>query len=87
MTFITIDFKVMRIVPKVLKVVSIFMKGGHDNPLHGGAMIMEHEQGISLRTVHTIGGGIVPPKFTDRILKGPLLRYLPTNILLHPFQG
>jgi hypothetical protein len=84
---ITIHFKVMGIVPEVLKVVSIFMKDTTDNPSHGGAIVMEDEHGITFRAIHTIGGGELIPKLTDRILKGPFLRHLPSNVLLHPFNG
>jgi hypothetical protein len=84
---ITIHFKVMGIVPEVLKVVGIFMKDAADNPLHGGAVVMKHIHGIALRAIHTIGGGELIPKLTDRILKGPFLRHLSPHVLLHPFNG
>jgi hypothetical protein len=73
----------MVIPTKVLKVVSIFMKDSTDHTLHGGGMIPEHHNG-SLRTIiHSIGGGILLPKRTNRIVNhitlGPKVISTPRN--------
>ena len=74
----------MIIPTEVLKVVSIFMKYSTDHTLNGGGIIPEHKDGPLAKVIHPIGGGILLPKCTDRIVN---LITLGPKVLLTPSNG
>lgn len=75
------------IIAKVLHEVGILMKDRTDDHLHIGRMVSEYEQGIDVIIIATIGGGITRWKGLDAELKGPLPRWLITNMFLTPLDG
>ena len=57
--------------------MGIFMENGTDHHLNCGGVVTEDIDGIFVRVIHTIGGGIFLPERKDPILKGPTLILLP----------
>lgn len=74
----------MVIPTKVLKVMSIFMKDRTDHHLNGGGMVPEYKDGPIFKVIHSIGGGILLPKRTNRIVN---LITLGPKVFLTPHNG